>query len=414
MTRHQNWDQPLNSGRTLMLLILLALCVVSTESGKRWGNPKAPIRLTVAGTGKSVEDGKIKSPNGLNITWTGKSVEYGKTLMTQPDDLYLAKWESRTYKCRRACAANSFDRFYETPIGQRKHMMLFVEAVPYHGSTAIQQVLMSNHNISTLCKAGSWQCEGWKVDGALEDPIKYFKQGNKSNVDDEIFERNFISMFKTWHSLFNLSNPILMEKTPLSIYYIPKSIEIIKDTESGGRDLLVGAMGEFQPVYLFLWRPFCFWRLSSHAREKERAEVIRNELYYLEKTLLAYRSVHDAGFPVLMLSYSDLLFMSDEDFNRHVKSFFPCFKSSNPINRSFVPRKEEDFFDGNRWKVQGSVAEYGDHLRKELKDHPLYDIDKRECNWGMELGKFPEHAKELNEIRHISNELKKASDALCT
>jgi hypothetical protein len=47
---------------------------------------------------------------------------------------------------------------------------LLVVALPYHGSTSIKQLLMSNTAVSTLCKGLAWECEGGKInDGPLRN-----------------------------------------------------------------------------------------------------------------------------------------------------------------------------------------------------------------------------------------------------
>lgn len=41
--------------------------------------------------------------------------------------------------------------------------MLVTLAPAYHGTTALLEMLMSNHNVATLCALNTWECEGLKI-----------------------------------------------------------------------------------------------------------------------------------------------------------------------------------------------------------------------------------------------------------
>merc|ERR1719162_391842 len=87
-----------------------------------------------------------------------------------------------------ACDANP-------PPKMRSVLSAIVQA--YHGSTALEEVLMSSDKIATLCACNSWQCEAGWVRG-LE---------NK-----DAWSWNYNDYLQTLGQCWDLEKPVLFEK----------------------------------------------------------------------------------------------------------------------------------------------------------------------------------------------------------
>jgi hypothetical protein len=91
---------------------------------------------------------------------------------------------------------------------QRRHVHVIIQPLyvrtaenSYHGSTSIEQLLMSNSAVSTLCRSLAWECEGAKLKAG---PLATWWKGvglspaaaNKRNGTERFRTMSFSDMHK--------------------------------------------------------------------------------------------------------------------------------------------------------------------------------------------------------------------------
>merc|ERR1719277_2045346 len=57
-------------------------------------------------------------------------------------------------------SATPDDRFCDESMPSNERLLVVPIVPAYHASTALEQLLMSSPQVTTLCSAGTWQCEG--------------------------------------------------------------------------------------------------------------------------------------------------------------------------------------------------------------------------------------------------------------
>ena len=105
-------------------------------------------------------------------------------------------------------------------------------------------------------------------------------------------------------------------------------------------------------------RPWCLWPLSHHARKlrlRDLKKWAERQLSNLEMFVAQHKVLVRLGVPVLMLSFSELLWSPTRYIDRY-KNFAPCLPSPNP-NMDVI--MNEHIFPENSLKLQGSVASFG-------------------------------------------------------
>merc|ERR1719217_361037 len=98
---------------------------------------------------------------------------------------------------------------------------------------------------------------------------------------------------------------------------------------------------------ILMHRPWCMWKISSHARadrEENLTMWARTELYATEKLIAYYRALAKTGVPALMTSFA------------------PC---AGAVDLDFVPKLGVDVFEPNMLKIDGSIRSYGKLVRPE-------------------------------------------------
>lgn len=270
----------------------------------------------------------------------------------------------------------------------------------YHGSTALQNVLANNNSTATLCAGRSWQCEARYHEGRCKhDRLKVCSacrqvNGNKlpalSCVKGDPDPANFlVSWSDHMHAYQWFWKAAGIEKrTVLITKWVPinsrmgsvsdKNATAMASSSDFGinklfvaNDIPLAQLERNVPFELaqkgiewLRWgvvmqhRPWCMWRLSSHARE-ERVESLQawaeEELRLIEKFVLVHKKLIEMGVPVLMQSYSELLWWPAAYVQRF-KIFAPCLPPPDPWTS---PTVGVHIFESNALKIHGSVAAYG-------------------------------------------------------
>ena len=228
----------------------------------------------------------------------------------------------------------------------------------FHGSTALEQVLMSSSELGTLCSAGVWQCEG---DNVLEHRGGHSWAKNL-RIDEDVGDPgwNYTTALREWSYYWPLDRHVLLEKTPSQWLRI-------RDTVRGlgaaplPRKLVQLGVHSLEIKVLLMWRPWCLASLSSNAvssQKKNYTSWAVEELVHLNSGRVArHRALRESGAPLLVIAYSDLLFRFN-DTARRIENFLPCL---GELSNWFVPVNGRDILVGNKWKAQGTVASYALH-----------------------------------------------------
>uniref|UniRef100_A0A7S0B9C9 Uncharacterized protein n=1 Tax=Pyrodinium bahamense TaxID=73915 RepID=A0A7S0B9C9_9DINO len=258
--------------------------------------------------------------------------------------------------------------------------VLLLPLVPsFHGSTALQAVLMSSRMVSTQCSARVWQYEGSRA----------MPKGSPMN--------NCTERLRVYSAFWDLSKPVLLDKHTWHWMQAEDTYACFAQAalpsvmrEAGVRKL--------QPVLLMMWRPPCLRSLGAHAPKALRKESTSygvpghrsdlEEALVYDSFVLAHRYFTEQGVPALLLNYADLLWRGDY-VERRIGEFLPCLGS---ISVDYVPKLGVDVFLENDWKVKGSVRSYGARLDPQACCE--YNVSKSTC-MGPRAGWLSEQARGL-------------------
>lgn len=258
----------------------------------------------------------------------------------------------------------------------------------YHGSTALEQLLMSGSNgLATLCKANQWQCEG--------DNVLCIDADNEGNNCKYEWARNhwtasyhwdYNVALREWSNIWDLRKPVLLEKTPSQWLRIEGMTAGIRAATLPTSMTSIGITG-LKLKMVLLWRPWCLGLLSSHTREKiadlkkEFGEAegfdrwLINEHNLAENMVSKHAHLESLGAEILVVSYADLIWDSESTIKR-LEAFVP---ELGTLNANYIPTQggpHPDIYKGNRWKVDGSLAEYG---RTNDPSRFGYSLQEKEC-----------------------------------
>jgi hypothetical protein len=333
------------------------------------------------------------------------------------------------------------------------HRTLLMSLVPaYHGSTALLSLYMSNSGISTLCRGMSWECEGGKLGeedqhdgpehppwfranttagkpcrthpfrrsvvtndaGFIETDVQ-FRQMVKGTVvtnngkRDSVRHRNppkhtnivrrsgIQEAVRTFGRVWNLSNPVLVEKDPDWFYSnmedLHSALMVFKD--------ITGPLASVRPVYVVMWRPLCLSSTSSHFRNEATNAGIgafAHEVSKLERTVqLAEWAIATEGVKMELLNYADLLW-NPQRVVASLQRLLPCI-AGRGYSPYFRPQLNKDYFHRNRFKVSGSTGEYG-------KAHPPTTSFLRGSMYNVKLSRCTKTASYPHRMLSHSDALK--------
>ena len=249
---------------------------------------------------------------------------------------------------------------------------LLVLNVPgFHGSTALQSVLMSARGVTTLCKADVWQCE---ADNVLCSNEPTRSLGYTCQQPYQVTVPNGTLVLEILSRYWDLSRPVLLAK------YLPNAF-IESASPPGAHDgpsllkltavplphsMTMAGIRRISFRVVQMWWPSCLLRLSKklfhHPGLKRRyaetnTTAMDSERQIHEKQAHEHRELRAAGVPVLLISYADLLWQPDRTLAR-LRAFLPC-RAGERISVDAEPIMGRDIFPNNSWKVKGSIRSFG-------------------------------------------------------
>ena len=230
--------------------------------------------------------------------------------------------------------------------------MLQLLVPAFHGSTALEGVLMSSDRVATICSARTHNCEGsWLLEDG-EWPVA--------------------AVLDRFSEFWDLSLPVLMVKSAAASESSYESLQYTQGSIPDGDVLpipldvshaapmpprmVARGIGRLRPAYLMMWRPWCLAPLSSHARGKgapSSAGWQRFELALNEYQVKTHRVLTSHGESVLVLNYADLLW-DVTAARRRIERWAPCAGALDPS----VNERLEVQASGGHWKDAASVTTY--------------------------------------------------------
>jgi len=229
----------------------------------------------------------------------------------------------------------------------------------YHGSTALESVFMSSSSLTTLCSAGTWQCEA-RLDF----------DGKQACIRKDLLSR----MSKYW----NMSKPVLFEKGPRGLHekVVREYEALVKEHQVSPAKMAELGMEELNLAYVVMWRPVCMSKLSKHARQEimvNPKKYALDELIWLEDLVKSHKFLTERAVPVLVTNLADMMWKVPESKAR-MQSFLPCL---GELDFDYVPVLNKDIYASNEWKADGSIQAYGESL------DPLqccqYNLEESSC-----------------------------------
>ena len=256
-----------------------------------------------------------------------------------------------------------------------------------HGSTALQQALMSAENVGTLCGGGNWECEvaigehRCGICTAFDRPVSTLPciacaaHQNVSNWTEsfranlELFEPYWMAqttkqvLAVKWAPIWSASKWSLgegdAEPVPTKAFDLEES-----ETATVPSGMAASGVDRVKWGVIIMHRPWCMWNMSSHAREGREDNLkawATDELKDTEKLVAMHRKLALDQVPVLVTNYAQLLWRPDE-FIERVEHFAPC---AGTIDLNFVPKLGVDVFEPNMLKIEGSIISYGQAVKPE-------------------------------------------------
>ena len=131
------------------------------------------------------------------------------------------------------------------PRSPAERTVLFIAAGSFHGSTPLLELLMSSRGkLATLCRANTWQCEGWWIlqrMGPLHTPGDTLHQGRR--LDDRfdayweaaLQRPRYDKMLGAFAAFWDLRRPVLVEKTPFQYVWLQEQHDELPDIQSDSR-----------------------------------------------------------------------------------------------------------------------------------------------------------------------------------
>ena len=261
-------------------------------------------------------------------------------------------------------------------------LLLLVNTQPEHGSTAILSLLMSSPKVSTLCQNNLYQCEGFKtatdhVCGRIGGLWCFRHGGGFHNLPptSPFLNPKEYSILDE-HSLhWDLDKPLFIDKLFPNEPGYTKLVDLAFKDEVPSNMKRHG-IRHLDQAHLFVWTPLCsmalhssvFHRLIGNANNALKVRSWKDELLTLQIMQQQHETFLQNNVPVLVINYSDLLF-NEERTLRRLESFLPC---ADHLSTDFVPQLGVHIFEGNEWKVRGSIRSYALSKRSFLDDCCVY------------------------------------------
>ena len=227
--------------------------------------------------------------------------------------------------------------------GTRLLLTAFV-AEGFHGSTALQQALMSANNVGTLCGGDNYECEAVIDERRCEictgfdrpasalpcmacaaPPQKVANGTEAFRANLELFEPYWMAqptkqvLVVKWAPIWpgNAEWDILGGGTESTPAFDLEEIE----TTTVPKGMAASGVTRVSWGVVIMHRPWCMWSMSSHARNAREEDLkvwATRELFLTEK-LVAYHRKHALNrIPVLVTSYAQLMWRP-ADFVKKVR-----------------------------------------------------------------------------------------------
>lgn len=265
-------------------------------------------------------------------------------------------------------------------LAKRKDERLFLMGVadPFHGTTALQQALMASEQLSTLCNAKTWQCEGSWILCPMQDRLLE----HHANCSEEWFGP-MSGLLTKYGEFWDLERPVLFDKSPrllkkLSDVYVKHLAPHVEQGSELPTPFSSHHVRKLRVAYVIMWRPICL-SLLGHDREVVTASSGFEESRKLKKSVDDHLFAVQKRIPAMVVSLAHLLWKPAVT-QRRLERFLPCLHG---IDLGFVPQPGRHIFAENKWKAQGSVRDFGLMKSPESVGYNL-DADRCEGRWTWE------------------------------
>lgn len=256
---------------------------------------------------------------------------------------------------------------------------------PFHSSTALLGLLMSSQRVSTLCKAETWQCEGGPLMGRRTRPSKQSR--GKPVFTKPSKDWDWGEALSIFGDVWDLSRPILVDKTPNLVKYVPENHpKIMAAAEKVAQEgkpysFRYHQIHKLNAAYLLTWRPVCLHLLGRLSQDPEQyshyMRIMEKELPEFEEMVQAHKYLRAQNATVVVVNLADLIWRPRMSAQRLAREM-PLLGELNP---EFSPVLHRDIYDKNSWKASGSVAAFG---RKADPFRAKYTVATGVCEGGSE------------------------------
>eukprot|EP00927_Polykrikos_kofoidii_P049577 TRINITY_DN43621_c0_g1_i1.p1 TRINITY_DN43621_c0_g1~~TRINITY_DN43621_c0_g1_i1.p1 ORF type:complete len:376 (+),score=51.80 TRINITY_DN43621_c0_g1_i1:143-1270(+) len=234
--------------------------------------------------------------------------------------------------------------------------VLLMDIVPkFHSSTSLAGVLMSSPNVTTLCSANVWECEGDQIIGMQKPVPRLWKFGE----------------------IWDLNKTVLLEKGPRRLSKtLGERGQLMWERRHMPQTMMSHGIKTIKLAYIIMFRPMCLASLSHNARvviKEDAKSFMREEVVMLEEAVTTHKMLLRADVPVIIMNLGDMMWRIPRSKTR-LQSFLPCV---GELNFSYVPVLGKDVFEGNAWKMAGSIRSFGEGVNPQ---HCCkYNVEGRLC-----------------------------------
>ena len=293
--------------------------------------------------------------------------------------------------------------------------MLIAMVPAYGGSSALQQFILSNSRIASLCRGDMWQCEGSKFGMHGGDNRLYGMLHNWSMLSDtgKSLEAPFTKIQRlmecllrpsssvhphflcrtkktnqirrlirdvmptvpvpatmldsfvasiawdavaTWGRIWDLQKPVLLDKSPGLWFHAADVLHDALLRYPGGWPLR-----KIRPVYALMWKPLCLEGLSHNFNNrfnKNETTAMDAKIKNLERAGGLVRWANRVGARMVVLNYADLLWQPGV-VSARLKALLPCVAGVE-FDARWTPEPTVDVYPGNHLKANGTAFTYGE------------------------------------------------------
>lgn len=277
----------------------------------------------------------------------------------------------------------------------KRRIFLMALSHCFHGSTALEGLLMSSKNLATLCSSGVPNCEGGAImmrhaEQTLVSGDKTMTasdrvavvDGHEMYISEELWQErmathwNYSEALDQFSRYWDLDRPVLFDKTPNVLRDLATVYKGFKQAALPEAFRIRG-VSSLEYAFVLMWRPSCLWKLSSHARKNVTQHGIHDyalsELQNIQGVLDAHDFLAASNVQTLVVSLGDLVWHSEDTALRLLK-FLPILGS---LDANYVPTRHRDLTAGNNWKADGSVLEFGEMVPAHVFG---YNAEAGECS----------------------------------